>query len=109
MRCGRARLWSRWSGSRHALGCRRPGCRRSWILPASASHGACDTRCTTKERPAERFEGERHLLRPLAEHPGRSLVLPAPPPLVVIAGAAPERVEVERRSLGSYAQLAGAA
>lgn len=64
---------------------------------------------TTKERPVERFEGERHLLRPLAEHPYRSLVLPAPPPLVVVAGAAPERVEVERRSLASYDRLAGAA
>lgn len=65
---------------------------------------------TTKEKPVERFEGERHLLRPLAELPYRSLVLVTPPPLVVVAGAAvPERVEVERRQLASYDQLAGAA
>jgi transposase len=65
---------------------------------------------TTKERPMERFEGERHLLRPLAERPYRSLILAAPPPpLMVVAGAVPERVKVERRSLAAYAQLAGAA
>lgn len=79
--------------------------RRRWL------DGTANVRIhgTTKERPVERFGGERHLLRPLAELPYRSLVLAAPPPLVVVAGAAPERVEVERRSLASYDQLAGAA
>lgn len=58
---------------------------------------------------ALRKSDARSLLRPLAELPYRSLVLVAPPPLAVVAWGAPERVEVERRSLASYDHLAGAA
>jgi len=66
---------------------------------------------TTKDVPRVRFErDERALLQPLAERPYCSLVLPAerqesggrvPRPL-----PARGRVEVERRTLTAYAQLA---
>ena len=79
--------------------------RERWLAKANARFHA-----TTKERPAERFErDERHLLRPLAAQPYRSLVLvarrtPLPAPAVAVA-----REEVERRPLGVYDRLAGAA
>src|SRR5262245_50390813 len=62
---------------------------------------------TTGERPCERFErDERLVLQPLAPRPYTSLVLEVPAP------AQPRRrprplVEVEKRSLAVYAQLAG--
>jgi transposase len=64
---------------------------------------------TTGERPRERFDrDERLLLQPLAPRPYTSLVLEVPAP------APPRRrprplVEVEKRSLAVYAQLAGGA
>jgi transposase len=64
---------------------------------------------TTKERPVERFESERHLLLPLAERSYRSLVLVTPQPPIVVSAPASERVEVQRRSLAAYDELAGAA
>lgn len=81
--------------------------RERWLAKANARIHA-----TTKEPPAERFErDERHLLQPLAAQPYRSLVLvarsarpPSPAPAVCAA-----HEEVERRPLGVYDQLAGAA
>ena len=58
-----------------------------------------------KERPADRFEHERDLLRPLASRPYRSLVLP--PEVIQQAKAVLPRIDVERRSLEAYAQVAG--
>jgi hypothetical protein len=82
--------------------------RERWLAKANARVHA-----TTKERPAERFErDERAVLRPLASQPYRSLVVVArakkaqrPP----VPSAAPPTHEVERRPLGVYDQLAGAA
>jgi hypothetical protein len=64
------------------------------------------THGTTGERPLERFlRDERHLLQPLASRPYRSLILlpqePAPSAVRLLP-----RVEVERRSLGTYAAIA---
>ena len=63
------------------------------------------THGTLKERPADRFEQERDLLRPLASRPYRSLVLP--PEVIQQAKAVLPRIDVERRSLEAYAQVAG--
>ena len=63
------------------------------------------THGTLKERPADRFEHERDLLRPLASRPYRSLVLP--PEVIQQAKAVLPRIDVERRSLEAYAQVAG--
>jgi transposase len=65
---------------------------------------------TTGERPLERLEREeRGALRPLAERPYRSLVLPPPPrprrPATRLVKAS--TFEVERRSLQLYDRLAG--
>ena len=79
--------------------------RERWLAKANARLHA-----TTKERPAERFErDERHVLKPLAAQPYRSLVLAARkerPPAAPVPAA---REEVERRPLGMYDRLAGAA
>lgn len=84
--------------------------RERWLSRANVRLHA-----TTKERPAERFErDERRVLRPLASQPYHSLVVvtrarkPRPEP-VAEAEAAPPNHEVERRRLGVYDQLAGAA
>ncbi len=63
------------------------------------------THGTLKERPVDRFEHERDLLRPLASRPYRSLVLP--PEVSKQAKAVLPRIDVERRSLEAYAQVAG--
>jgi hypothetical protein len=65
---------------------------------------------TTLERPVDRFEAkERHLLRPLACRPYRSLVLPpateSQPSKPAAAGL--PHVTVERRPLSAYAALVG--
>ncbi len=63
------------------------------------------THGTLKERPVDRFEHERDLLRPLASRPYRSFVLP--PEVSKQAKAVLPRIDVERRSLEAYAQVAG--
>ena len=63
------------------------------------------THGTLKERPVDRFEHERDLLRPLASRPYRSFVLP--PEAKKRAKAALPRIEVQRRPLEAYAELAG--
>ena len=63
------------------------------------------THGTLKERPVDRFEQERDLLRPLASRPYRSLILPAE--VKNQAKAILPRIDVERRSLEAYAQVAG--
>lgn len=82
--------------------------RERWLAKANARVHA-----TTKERPAERFErDERAVLRPLATQPYRSLVVVARAKKArrqPVPSAAPPTHEVERRPLGVYDQLAGAA
>ncbi len=63
------------------------------------------THGTLKERPVDRFERERDLLGPLASRPYRSFVLP--PEVSKQARAVLPRIDVERRSLEAYAQVAG--
>ncbi len=63
------------------------------------------THGTLKERPVDRFEHERDLLRPLASRPYRSFVLP--PEVSKQAKAVLPHIDVERRSLEAYAQVAG--
>jgi transposase len=73
---------------------------------------------TTGEQPEERFlRDELHLLLPLASRPYRSLILAphtpapaAPAPTLPMPGAvhALPKIDVQRRSLGSYTQLAAA-
>ena len=63
------------------------------------------THGTLKERPVDRFEQERDLLRPLASRPYRSFVLP--PEVSKQAKAVLPRIDVERRSLETYAQVTG--
>ena len=63
------------------------------------------THGTLKERPVDRFEHERDLLRPLASRPYRSLVLP--PEVTKQAKAVLPRIDVERRPLEAYAQRSG--
>lgn len=61
---------------------------------------------TTGERPLERFlRDEQHLLQPLASRPYRSLILLPQQPTPAAVRSVP-RVEVERRSLGTYAEIA---
>lgn len=63
---------------------------------------------TTGERPQERFlRDEKPLLLPLASRPYRSLILLPQAPAPAAVRRLP-RVEVERRSLGSYAAIAAA-
>jgi transposase len=67
---------------------------------------------TTKEPPAERFErDERHRLLPRAERSYRSLVLltPEPVPMPESAPCTQGAIEVERRPLSAYAQIAAGA
>jgi len=63
------------------------------------------THGTLKERPVDRFEHERGLLRPLASRPYRSLVLP--PNVKKQVRAVLPRIDVERRPLEVYAQVSG--
>lgn len=66
------------------------------------------THQTIKEQPVARFErDERAHLRPLAEQPYRSLVL-LPASTQVVKAAAPS-LQVERRSLATYARIAAGA
>jgi hypothetical protein len=63
---------------------------------------------TTKELPQVHFErDEQHQLRPLAERPYQSLVLPPPRPLPLRPRAVLPDIAVEQRSLSTYAKLAG--
>ena len=64
---------------------------------------------TLKERPIDRLEQERELLGALALRPYRSLVI-TPDPVRVQPKTQPPavpRVQVERRPLAAYAQIAG--
>ncbi len=63
------------------------------------------THGTLKERPVDRFEQERDLLRPLASRLYRSLVLS--PEAKERTKAVLPRIDVERRSLETYAQVTG--
>ncbi len=63
---------------------------------------------TTKERPVDRFLQERELLLPMAEYPYRSLVLRPSAPEPKAMRPLP-RVQVERRPLRAYAQIAAGA
>lgn len=63
---------------------------------------------TTGERPTERFLQEKAALLPLAERPYHSLVLPAPAPEPKSLRPLP-RIQVERRPLKTYAQIAAGA
>ena len=63
------------------------------------------THGTLKERPVDRFEQERDLLRPVASRLYRSLVLS--PEAKERTKAVLPRIDVERRSLETYAQLTG--
>lgn len=60
---------------------------------------------TLKERPVDRFDRERELLHHLASRPYRSLVLPHRTPKAKSRGI--PAIEVERRPLEAYAQVAG--
>lgn len=63
---------------------------------------------TTGQQPLERFlRDEQHLLLTLASRPYRSLILLPQAPAPAAVRSLP-RVEVERRSLGTYAQIAAA-
>ena len=64
---------------------------------------------TTRERPILRFEQERQLLRPLAERPYHSLVLPPLPEPVQKERPTAPFVMVERRPLAAYAALVAGA
>jgi transposase len=76
--------------------------RGRWIEKANGRiHG------TTKEVPRVRFEAEeRHLLRPVAERPYRSLVLLPGRQVEPIRAVLP-RVPVERRPLSAYSAMVG--
>ena len=63
------------------------------------------THGTLKERPVDRFEQERDLLRPVASRLYRSLVLS--PEAKERTKAVLPRIDVERRSLETYAQVTG--
>jgi len=60
---------------------------------------------TLKERPIDRFQDERAMLKPLASRPYTSLVLP--PKAKVRARIIVPRVDVERRALKAYSQITG--
>jgi transposase len=67
------------------------------------------THRTIKEQPRVRFERDECMhLKPLAERPYQSLVLVDSSPPAPKSGAAP-RIEVERRSLATYARIVGGA
>jgi transposase len=74
-------------------------------------HGTANVRIhgTTQERPLERFtRDERHRLQPLAGRSYRSLlVVPAAPARPAVRPL--PRVEVQRRSLGIYTEIAAGA
>jgi transposase len=66
----------------------------------------CRIHGTTDERPVERFaRDEVATLRPLAGRPYHSLLLPAGP-AGSLGTSSPGHVDVERRPLGAYRQLA---
>ena len=80
---------------------------RRWLTRANARLHA-----TTRERPVLRWErDERHTLQVLAERPYRSLVLlaSASPPAPAASPPRAESIEVERRPLAAYAQIAAGA
>ena len=60
---------------------------------------------TLKERPVDRFEHEREVLRALASRPYRSFLLP--PQAKKRAKAVLPSIDVERRPLEAYAQVTG--
>jgi len=72
----------------------------SWL------EGTANVRChaTLKVQPRERFELERGVLQPLANHPYRSLVASVPA-LTARLSSNVQLPSVERRPLSSYAQL----
>ena len=78
---------------------------RSWLEQVANPriHG------TLKERPIDRFERERRELRPLALRPYRSYVLAPKKKAPSRSRPAVPQVEVERRPLRAYAQVAEAA
>ncbi len=59
---------------------------------------------TLKERPVDRLEQERNVLKPLASRPYRSFALP--PNVKNQARAVLPHIDVERRPLEAYAQIA---
>ena len=67
------------------------------------------THGTLRERPIDRFEHERERLKPLAARPYRSLVLPPERPVRTSSRSMPAvpTIQVERRPLLAYAELAG--
>ena len=65
------------------------------------------THGTLRERPVDRFERERDLLKPLASRPYRSLVLPPDRIEKKRRTPAVPTIHVERRPLVAYAQIAG--
>jgi transposase len=68
------------------------------------------THQTIKEQPLVRFEREeRLLLKPLAERPYQSLVLVEPKKKLAGKPAGAPQIEVERRSLATYARIAAGA
>ena len=64
---------------------------------------------TLKERPLDRFQRERSELLPLATRPYHSLVLGSPKATPVRSRPSVPRVEVQRRPLQVYAEMAGGA
>jgi hypothetical protein len=62
---------------------------------------------TLKQRPVDRLEQERGLLGALAPRPYRSLVITPDPDRARPKAQAVPRVQVERRPLAAYAQIAG--
>jgi transposase len=64
---------------------------------------------TLKERPLDRFQHERSQLLPLATRPYHSLVLGPPKAMSARSRPSVPRVEVQRRPLQVYAQIAGGA
>jgi transposase len=60
---------------------------------------------TLKERPIDRFEAEREVLKPLPARPYRSLVLP--PEAAKVTQTVLPCITVEQRPLTAYAHLAG--
>lgn len=77
--------------------------RGQWLEKANRRvHG------TTGEVPLERFErDERHVLRPLAEGPYLSILLPPEPQAPAVARTLPRTIAVEKRPLSAYAAMVG--
>jgi transposase len=64
---------------------------------------------TTRERPIVRFEQEQHLLRPLADRPYQSLVLPPVRVKGISRRPTLPLIPVERRPLATYSALVAGA